>query len=86
MRAVIFAAAMLAGASGWLLLQTDAPTPPPAAAALAPAKDASARNQYRADRARCKLNEAAERSLCERHARERVHARLRQEAAKISFR
>ena len=86
MRAVIFAVAVLTGATGWLLFETPGPAVQQPVAELVQPNAASVRGQYRAERARCKLAEAAERASCERRLRDRIHARLRQEGAKISFR
>ena len=86
MRAVIFAAALLAGASGWLWLETDARTSPTITQIVTPSNSASLRRSYRAEAAECRGGEKRDRAACERRARERVLATLRHEAARVSLR
>jgi hypothetical protein len=86
MKAVIFAAALLAGASGWLLF--DATTTTDASRVVEPIAaqtPSSLRKMYRAERKACVDSESGDRA-CELRARERLHSRIQKEAARVSLR
>ena len=84
MKAVIFAAALLAGASGWLLFEA---TTTDASRVVEPiaATPSSLRKMYRAERKACVDSESGDRA-CELRARERLHSRIQKEAARVSLR
>ena len=85
MKTVIFAAALLAGASGWLVFEATSAQAPRNAEPVIAASSSSLRKLYRADRAACAQAEKRDQA-CERRARERLHARIKQEAARVSLR
>ena len=84
MRAVIFAAALLVGATGWLLLETDSQALIQTTAADAGVS--SLRSAYRAETAECRRQEKPARAACERKARDRVLTEVKTEAARLSLR
>jgi hypothetical protein len=86
MRAVIFAAALLAGTGGWLLFASATPGAASAEEQLATAPSANFQSQFRDDRVACERGESHERAACERHARQRLLAGVRHEAARLSLR
>ena len=84
MKAVIFAAAFFAGASGWLLLETDQADKVTMIQAVTPESSASLRHRYRVAAAACKDQNKPERSACQRSARDSVLGTVRRDAAQIS--
>jgi len=86
MRAVIFAAALLAATGGWLLVGPDYAPAPVAARPSVEQIASDVRHRYRAESSACKRADADERAACERRARQRLHAGVRREAALLSLR
>ena len=85
MKAVIFAAALLAGASGWLLFEATTTDASRVVEPIAAQTPSSLRKMYRAERKACVDSESGDRA-CELRARERLHSRIQKEAARVSLR
>jgi hypothetical protein len=85
MKAVIFAAALLAGASGWLLFDATTTATSHVVEPIAAQTPSSLRKMYRTERKACAEAESGDRA-CERRARERLHSRIQKEAARVSLR
>ena len=85
MKAVILAAALLAAASGGSVFAAAYAEGARTTEPVVGESSSSLRKLYRADRAACAQAENRDRA-CERRARERLHARIKKEAARLALR